>query len=189
MLSCSDCLARHSEFLDGMMDPGTEALWQAHLAGCAECARYDRVLRRGLRLLSARPPLEPAPDFIIHLQHRLAAEDRAMTMRPIRSLAVASISVAAMLAFVAWLPVMLQSGGAVPTVAVAEAPSPVATEIAWHGESAVESQPRAHVHFARRLAWSPSSNGHVIEARYTPVVYESPTAPPSYTRSSYYGAE
>ena len=189
MLSCSDCLARHSEFLDGVMDSGTEALWQAHIAGCADCARYDRVLRRGLTLLSARPQLEPTPDFIVHLQHRLAVEDRNMVMRPVRSLAVASISVAAMLAFVAWLPVVLFSDAAQPAVAVSAPASPVATEIAWHGESAVESQPRAHIHFARRLAWSPSSNGHVIEAKYTPVVYESPTAPPSYTRTTYYGAE
>ena len=170
------------------MDARSAALWQAHITGCPDCARYDRVLRRGLTLLSAQPRIEPGPDFIVQLQHRLAIEDRQAAVRPIRSLAAASIAVAAMLAFVAWLPVML-SDGLQNQVADFQPVSEVATEIAWHGESGVESQPRAHIHFARRLAWSPSSSGHVIEAKYTPVVYESPTAPPSYTRSVYYGAE
>ena len=188
MLSCSDCLARHSEYLDGVMDTSAAAMWRSHIASCPDCARYDRILRRGLTLVSAQPQLEPSSDFLVQLQHRLAVEDRQMAMRPIKSLAVASMAVAAMLAFVAWLPVMLLSDGVQSAAVAAQSATQVATEIAWHGEVAVESQPRAHIHFARRLAWSPSTSEHPIAPKYTPVVYESPTAPLSYARTVY-GAE
>jgi hypothetical protein len=187
VLSCSECLARHSEYLDGVMDSATAELWRAHIAGCAHCARYDRVLRRGLKTLTAQPFVELDPTFTSELHRRLAFEDRRLATRPITSMAAASVAVAAMLAFAAWLPVMLLTSS--PEQQVAGAPaSQVASEIAWHGESAVETRAPSHVHQARRIVW-PANNHHVIEAKYTPVILESPIAPLSYARTVSLGTE
>ena len=181
MLSCSDCLARHSEYLDGVLSAEVANQMTAHLAACADCARYDRVLRRGVQLLQSQPVLDLPADFFGRLQYRLAAEERR-AMRPVSSLPAASLGVAAMLAFLALMPVLLQRSPSNATVSAIVPASAVATEIAWHGESAVQVPSRSHVHLAsRRLAWAPSSESHVIEPTYTPVILESPTAPPRYS--------
>jgi hypothetical protein len=175
--------------VDGEMNADTAATWGAHLAECAHCARYDRILRRGIKTLSIQPQLLPTSEFMSQLHQRLLAEDRRV-VRPLSSLTTATVAVAAMLAFAAWLPVMILAGEEKQAVEVAarEAASAVATEIAWHAESAVEARSSGHVHLARREAWLPSAEGHVIEARYTPVVLESPIAPLSSSRT-YRGAE
>lgn len=180
VLSCRDCLARHSEYMDGRMDAESAEQWRAHLAVCSDCARYDRVLRRGLQVLHKQPAIEVGSDFLLQLQQRLAHEDRTSAWRPMTSLASAAVAVAAMLAFAAWVPVLMLARPD-SNSAIASELSPVATEIAWHGESAVEEPQRAHIHLAaRRVAWSPGPANDVMEPKYTPVVLEAPTAPPSY---------
>ena len=192
MLSCSECLARHSEFLDGVMDAASSAQWRAHLEHCPDCARYDRVLRRGLSYLAAQPRAELTPDFTMQLQHRLAFEERRMALRPITSMATASLMVAAMLAFAAWIPVLMlsrDSDSARPAAAFTSA-SPVATEIAWHAEDAVDHGLPAHVHqAARRVLSLPRHRGPMIEPAYTPIVLESPIAPLTYARTVSFGAD
>jgi hypothetical protein len=173
--------------MDGAMDAVHADQWRAHLAACPACGRYDRVLRSGLKFLRAQSHVAPADDFVLRLQHRLLNEDQRM--RPVTSLAGASLAVAAMLAFAAWIPVVMLSQGSEPSAVVAESVSTVATEIAWHREGAVEAQTSTHIHMARRLAWAPTSNGHVIETKYSPVVFESPTAPPSYARPYSFGTD
>ena len=181
MLSCSDCLARHSEYLDGAVSAEVARAVRAHLAECQGCARYDRVLRRGLQVLQSQPVLNVSPDFLGALESRLAAEDRR-AWRVMSALPAAALGVAAMLAFLAVMPVlMLRSANGAAAASQIEAASAIATEIAWHGESAVQQPERAHVHLAtRRSAWSPASSAHVIQPKYTPVILESPTAPPTY---------
>lgn len=93
-----------------------------------------------------------------------------------------------MLAFAAWIPVFMLSRPDSSSSAMAGELSAVATEIAWHGENAVEEPSRGHIHLAsRRLAWSPAPAHEVMQPQYTPVVLESPTAPPSYAQK--YSAE
>jgi anti-sigma factor RsiW len=186
VLSCSDCLARHSEYLDGVMDNVTTEEWRIHLAECAECARYDRVVRRGLKVLAAQAHIEPSSDFMAQLQRRLAVEERRTALRPMTSLAGASLAVAAMLAFAAWIPVLILANDSAPQgaqVTVFEPVSETASEIAWHVERAVDRRAPTHVHLAsRRVAWAPTSTGDMIAPDYTPVVLELPTAPPHYSR-------
>ncbi|HET9439068.1 MAG TPA: zf-HC2 domain-containing protein [Longimicrobiales bacterium] len=186
MLSCRDCLARHSEYLDGRLEDAAAEAMRAHLAVCPRCARYDRVLRRGLQALDAQPALHLAPDFEEQLQARIAFESRRAELRPIRSMATASVAVAAMLALAAWIPVVFvasQESQPLSVVQSAEA-SPVVSEIAWHGEDAMDER-QQHVHLVRRLAWKPAIEDHVISPRYTPVIVESPTAPLNYTQAAY----
>ena len=169
------------------MDPATADLWRAHIAACPKCARYDRVLRRGLKSLTAQPQLEPDAQFTFELHRRLAFEDRRFGTRPITSMATAYVAVAAVLAFAAWLPVLLLSNSSDPQVTAAPASS-VAAEIAWHGEGAVEVRTPSHIHQARRVIW-PARNDHVIEPKYSPVILESPIAPLSYARTVSLGSE
>ncbi len=191
VLSCSECLARHSEYVDGIMDAGTAAQWRTHLENCPDCARYDRVLRRGLTYLAAQPRAELTPDFTLQLQHRLAFEERRAALRPITSMATASLLVAAMLAFAAWVPVLMLARSDEPGAPVSSAPaSPAVVEIAWHAEDAVDHQLPAHVHQAvRRALLLPDAASPIIEPAYSPVVLASPIAPLNYVRTVSYGAE
>lgn len=183
MLSCKEILARHSEYIDGEMAPDDSELWRAHLASCPLCARYDRVLRKGVRLLSASQPTQPDPAFILHLHHRLAEAEARAALRPVTIGAAASVSIAATLALAAWLPIMVaaRDGEPEPLTPVASAPVGLtATEIAWHGDDGVKA---AHSHARPGVRLQHTIPGvSLIERRYTPLILEAPTAPPSYTR-------
>ena len=63
-----------------------------------------------------------------------------------------------------------------------------ASEIAWHGENAVEYRAPSHIHQARRVVW-PTHHAHVIETKYTPVILESPIAPLNYAQTVSLGSE
>lgn len=173
------------------MDDVMAAQWRAHLSSCPDCARYDRVLRRGVSYLNAQPAPQVTPDFAGELQERLAVEERRLLMRPVTSLATASVLVAAMLAVAAWIPVLLLSRASDPTSVVAStaSASTVASEIAWHAENAVERQLPAHVHPPRRVVWLTRTAPPVIEPKYSPVILESPIAPLRYAQTVSYGAE
>jgi anti-sigma factor RsiW len=180
-------LARHSEYLDGRLDAIAAEEVRDHLASCPRCARYDRVLRRGVKILAAQPPIEPTPDFAFQLQRRLEFEQRHAALQPMRSMATASVAVAAMLALAAWIPVLMmatEEREALSAVQTAEA-SPVSAEIAWHGAPAVDEEAHAHIHLVTRGGWQPSAEHHPIAPRYTPVVVGSPTEPINYSYASY----
>ena len=185
MLSCKEVLARHSEYLDGEMAAADSERWRAHLDACPPCARYDRILRKGMRLLSETPHVEPDPSFKLHLRYRIADEERRLDVRPATMNAAASLSVAAMLALAAWLPFMLvaRTDASGPgTTATAAAADLMATEIAWHGGYAVSQRPS---HERSRLTLQhTSSAASLIDRGYSPLIIESPTAPPTYTRVS-----
>lgn len=185
MLSCKEVLARHSEYLDGELALADLEIWRAHLAACPPCARYDRILRKGVRLLSETPQVEPDPSFKLHLRYRLADEEHRLNVRPATMNAAASVSVAAMLALAAWLPIMLvaRSGESelftAPTTTNADFR---ASEIAWHGGY---GGPERGSHERSRLTLQHTSSGaSLIDRGYSPLIVESPTAPPTYTRVS-----
>ncbi|HEX7118449.1 MAG TPA: zf-HC2 domain-containing protein [Longimicrobiales bacterium] len=107
-VSCQEFLARHSDFLDGELDVQESARLEAHLASCPTCARYDRVVRSGVRLLRGLPEVEPSSDFFPRLQHRiynLEEELRAGKRAPGVG-AVASLAVAGTIALLAWSPLL-----------------------------------------------------------------------------------
>ena len=183
MLSCNEVLARHSEFLDGEMPAVDAELWRTHLANCAQCARYDRVLRKGLRVLQDDRQVQPDPEFMLHLRYRLAYEDQRMTT-PVTAGAATAVTVAAVLALAAWLPIMFFSRASESQAPLAAGElGRTASEIAWHGGSAIH-EPDSH----SEIAGPNVSLNHthtavsVIESGYTPLIIEAPTSPPSYTR-------
>jgi len=107
-LTCQDFLARYSEYVDGRLDPQAAGLLEDHMAGCASCARYDRVVRKGTDLLRSFPEVEPSWDFFPRLQHRIYnLEDELRGRHRGGAGAAASLAaVAAMIAALAWSPLL-----------------------------------------------------------------------------------
>lgn len=69
-MTCSEFLHRYSDYDDSLLTPGEEARFRAHLRECRECARYDRVLRKG-RMLARQVAAEPSRDFMPRLHRRI----------------------------------------------------------------------------------------------------------------------
>ena len=70
-MSCDQFIERYTDYRDGLLDSGTLEEVEEHLAACPCCARYDRVMQRGLELLSDIPLPESSDDFMPRLRHRL----------------------------------------------------------------------------------------------------------------------
>ena len=56
-------LALYSDYRDGTLDENARAEMIAHMAECASCRRYDRVIRRGVAVL--RDSLREDPDALV----------------------------------------------------------------------------------------------------------------------------
>lgn len=70
-MSCDQFIERYTDFRDDLLDAGTRAEIERHLGECPCCARYHRVMQKGLELLSDIPPAESSDDFMPRLRHRL----------------------------------------------------------------------------------------------------------------------
>ena len=119
-INCDQFIQRASDFIDDQLEPGAVAAMQMHLAGCASCARYHRVLLRGLALVQDVPSIEPSPDFALRLHMRLRAVDDEMlaNQRAVTSGVAVVLSVAVMVALAAWGPLLtLRLTGSVDRVA------------------------------------------------------------------------
>jgi hypothetical protein len=109
---CDEFMARHSDYMDGLLPTLAAARLQAHVEVCLACARYDRVVRKGIDLVRDLPVIEPTCDFQQRLQHRLYhVEDASLLAqgRPATG-AAATLVVAALIAMLAWSPVLLRDG-------------------------------------------------------------------------------
>ena len=80
-MSCRDFLARHSEYVDGVIEAAAAERMAAHVRVCASCARYDRVVRRGGALLRELPGITLSSDFEARLRHRLYHERDGLSQR------------------------------------------------------------------------------------------------------------
>ena len=189
MVSCKEVMVRHSEYRDGMLSDVESELIRGHLAKCPKCGHYDRALNKGVELLRQRLSLEPDSAFVQSLRTRIILEDERAAMRPVTIAASASVSIAAVLAFVAWLPALVGvHSNAVPgNITQAALPVPVrASEIAWHVATAVQDAP-AHDRLDEPDVSLTSNNADVsfMDRGYTPLIVESPVAPPSYLNASF----
>ncbi|MBI4545022.1 MAG: hypothetical protein HY703_07505 [Gemmatimonadetes bacterium] len=109
-MTCDQFLARHSEYLDGLMDPLDGARWREHADDCAACGRYDSVVREGLRLVQSLPAVEASGDFEWRLRHRLLhLEDESWPPpRGSGGNSAVALVVAGVLAVIAWTPLLLR---------------------------------------------------------------------------------
>lgn len=148
MMDCDTFLDGHSDFRDGLLTLPDRVAFEAHLRECDHCARYDRVVDKGVQVLRARPELEVSDDFMDRLQHRLYHVDDEMAAArrrrsPVSRGAVAALAAAASVAAVALLPRLYP--GAAPTVTMlqpvaASAPAPAAPAFRVASGAAAPSQ-------------------------------------------------
>jgi hypothetical protein len=105
-MTCQQCLAQTSEYLDCELPVTERERVEVHLARCPSCARYVRVLRRGLELVHALPEVQPSCDFQDRLRHRLfhVQDEMARPSRFSPSGTALTLAVAGLIAFAAWGP-------------------------------------------------------------------------------------
>jgi len=111
MMDCGTFLDGYSDFRDELLTLPDRVAFEAHLRDCASCARYDRVVAGGVKVLHDLPEIEVAPDFMDRLQHRLWHEQDDMAAararharRSSRRVATAAAAAAASVAAVALVP-------------------------------------------------------------------------------------
>lgn len=134
MMDCGTFLEGYSDYRDGLLTLPDRVAFAAHLRDCESCARYDRVVAGGVKVLRDLPELEVAPDFMERLQHRLwheqddmAAARARRARRSSRRVAAAAVAAAASIVAVGLVPGMYAR--LTPTVtmlpsAAARAPQP-----------------------------------------------------------------
>ena len=105
---CRRFVDGYSEYRDGRLEPEDRSFFIGHMAQCASCRRYDRVIRRGIQVL--REPVE-APSgalmSIAEVRFRATAFERESLALGTAGSGVtlsAAVVVALLLAVVAWGP-------------------------------------------------------------------------------------
>lgn len=170
MVDCAEFLDRYSEFRDRGLDAEAHARFDEHRRSCLSCARYDRVMMRGVGMLHELPEVKPSPDFMPRLQHRLFHLDDERALRRAGRGAgtpLATLAIAGAIAAAAWTPWLRVQVASPPTVASADADTvapfaePVRAASAWiwepqpvaiHGPIA----PAMAGSGAELLLWSPT---------------------------------
>jgi anti-sigma factor RsiW len=138
-MDCDVFLDGYSEYRDGLLPGAEHGAFAAHLAECASCARYDRVIGKGVRMLRDEPELEVSEDFMARLQHRIYhidEEKRSSAGRRARGVAAGgTLAAAAALAGMT----LMNSGddaAAMPGVAVQSGSAVAASMVAAEAENA-----------------------------------------------------
>jgi hypothetical protein len=128
MLSCSEFLEDYSEYRDGVLELRRRIAFDAHLAACPSCSRYDAVVTGGVGELKALPALEPSSDFLDRLQHRLYSLEQETAWWARRDASGTSVGFVLLLVVLigaaAWLPLMRSQPPVIELPPVAAAPPP-----------------------------------------------------------------
>lgn len=131
-LDCREFVERHSEYLDGQLTQGEWVEFDDHIASCAVCERYDRVVRRGLLLIRNTVEVEPSPDFHDRLDARLRTVEMEIRgpIMPDNRTALMIAAVLAMIGLTPLVPLMMRDSATeidavLPAAPVAEAFDPV----------------------------------------------------------------
>lgn len=105
-MDCEDFLEGYSDYLDGLLGSAEAERFEAHRRECEHCARYDRVVQRGLQIYRSLPEPDPSPDFLPRLRHRIYHLEDGIPLNDVRhggSAALVAVAAVGLLAF-AWLP-------------------------------------------------------------------------------------
>lgn len=129
-MDCSEFLGRFSEFYDAPLGAPIRRDAEAHMAECENCARYEQVVSRGVKLLQAAPRMELPESFRPRLQHRLfhiddwdgAAHTTSGSAVPV----AAAVGMAILLTIIAWYPSLRRATPEVnlPAIIVSGPPAP-----------------------------------------------------------------
>ena len=194
-MDCREFLQRYSEYDDSLIPPAEADRFRAHMAVCASCTRYDRVLRKGRMVARQLTDPEPSDDFLPRLQLRLRRERRAVERRrPLaRGAAVAAGLAAATVLMAAAMAVPLMgpgasTGGPARAAGAYEAPGSVASpayrmarvEVARMGSFRLEASALPAQERVSPRAWPVKEVAPADAATYSPLE----TGPPAYRPAS-----
>jgi len=193
-MTCREYLSLHSELLDERLELADASRCRAHVDTCPSCARYDRVVRRGLTLVRELPQISPSPDFHQRLQHRIfhVQDDIARGDRFATASAAVALAIAGVIAFAAWSPMLgppevgQASGamvrGAEEALRVVAEPEPPAAEALgnprwWYGETQRSVFSYASMNLYPTMSTAPAP-AMLFPGPYSPLI----VAPPSVRR-------
>lgn len=172
---CDEFLARHSEYMDGQLPPVLAGRLGSHAAACPSCARYDRVVRRGVALVRELPDIAPADEFELRLQHRLFHVQDADALGGSRaSGAAAALAIAAAIALLAWSPLLVQRTTAPGMPATAAASPRASVPIAQPSVPLFDQSAWYPVPLAVTPAEHPSALLAAFPGPYSPLVVTPP---------------
>ncbi|HET8632060.1 MAG TPA: zf-HC2 domain-containing protein [Thermomicrobiales bacterium] len=131
-MTCQQARRLLSDRLDQPLPPAQAEALRAHLAGCADCARYDRALQRGVAGIRALPDVSPSPRVRAAVRERIFAGSRRAGPRGGWLRQGAGVAAAALLVVVvAGLTFALLRGGARLTPRFAQRPAAPTTQAAF----------------------------------------------------------
>lgn len=107
--ACKAFLEDHAAWVDGVLGEAESAAHEAHARACASCARYQRVLKRGLELVRELPEIEPSAHFEERLRHRIFHIDDAARLERSTGRSAPGLAAAAVIALIAWSPMIWRS--------------------------------------------------------------------------------
>jgi hypothetical protein len=80
-MDCREYREAHALFVDGKVSALEGFEMRSHMRYCADCARHDAVVRRGLLMVRNLPPIEPSAHFRERLNARIQADVRHTARR------------------------------------------------------------------------------------------------------------
>ena len=142
--ACRRFLAGYSDYRDGRLNPEDRSFFVDHVARCASCRRYDRVISKGVRVLRETVPAPVGASMTMaEVRVRATAAERDSLALGTAGSGVtlsAAVVVALLVAVVAWSPIF---SGTTPEVAAVASPpasaptfAPLEIRIAPPGRSA-----------------------------------------------------
>jgi hypothetical protein len=170
-MTCSDWIAGSSDYLDDLLRPAERGAFDDHLAECADCARYLRILSRGLDMAREVPVIEPSPDFTVRLNRSLRSldEDRYLKQQSVVSGAAVTVALASVIALAACSPILrplVQNRTSSAAAAVASAGDSPDDE-AWLEGSRLTP-------YVRPVVSPPPSMTAAFPGPYSPLIVEPP---------------
>lgn len=177
-MDCETFLAEYSAFRDGDVSREERTAFESHIGECPSCARYHRVVSRGAQVLRGLPEIDVSDDFASRLEGRLYEVDLEEAWKARRApagAAAATLSVAAAIALLAWVPLMRGAGGGLETLpsVAARAPRPIDRLAGGSGRPGSLS-----AQLAALGVWNPP---------YSDLFHDSPLATPVGTMAGYDG--
>lgn len=124
------------------MTRAARSAMEAHIASCEQCCRYDRVIRTGVDVLRKSAPGGVCrPMGVVAVRRRARIAERreshaAVTGTGSRTTVAAAVAVAAVLAGIAWLPVVFS---ATPEASVAPVVDVTADRSPWPASIRLQS--------------------------------------------------
>jgi hypothetical protein len=119
-MNCREFRDRHAPFVDLLCSAHEERVMRDHMRECPACSRQDLLVRRSLMLVKSLPSIELSADFQARLEARLrTAHIVTPRARSLRISYVAFTSLAAAVAFIAFMGLRLVERGGPPTIRLA----------------------------------------------------------------------